>query len=234
MTKGKRINLPVTNDELKEEYNKGISVSDLALKYKCASSVIYRRLLEKDRYSKVDSEKITGYEIVSINEAMKITGLSRFIITQHMKNGDIPCKRIGNRYMFQLRDIYKMVGIDIPVKNKDEITEMDILKDNQQKSGVIENVVSDLVVEMKNLKKSVMNENKEVYDKNVMNALQIINESQNKINETILKINNEQNEIKKDLKILHKDIDIINNTPKINTVIKPIKQNNPLDKFGGQ
>ena len=233
MTKGKRIKLPVSNEELKKEYNTGVSVSDLALKYKCSSSVIYRRLLEKDRYKVLDTKNITGYEIVSINEAMKITGLSRFIITQHMKSGAIPCTRIGNRYMFQLRDIYQMVGIDITEKDNDTITEMDILKDNQQKSSIIENIVSDLVIEMKKLKKSVTNENKEVYDKNVMNALQIINESQNKINDTILKINNEQNEIKKDLKTLHKDIDTINNTSKINTVVKPIKQNNPLDKFGG-
>lgn len=227
----KRIVLSVTNKQLQEEYKSGVSTTDLGIKYGCSDSVIYRRLLEKERYGDIDYKNVTGYEIVSINEAMKITGLSRFIITKHMKNGEIPCKRIGNRYMFQLRDIYKMVGIDIEVAPANETTEMDILKDNQQKSMTIENVVTDLVTEMKQLKKSVMNENKEAYDGNMMNSLRIINESQQQINDNIINLINNQNKMQNDLKKINYDIDNINSSRKIiNTVVKPI---NPLNKFGG-
>lgn len=236
MTKGKRIILPVTNEELKIEFDKGVSTTDLARKYNCSSNVIYRRLLEKDRMHKLNMENITGYEIISINDAMQITGLSRFILTKHMKNGELPCKRIGNRYMFQLRDIYKMVGINIDTVEKNKFTEMDILKENQETSDSIDTTVKLLVNEVKNLKQSVRNENKEAYDNEIINALKIINESQNKMNENILKINNENTKINNELKNIKTDIDILNhnNTPK-NIDVKPIKSKmpQPLDKFGG-
>jgi len=231
--KGKRIELPVTNQELREEHEKGVPVTLLAEKYGCASSVIYRRLVEKDKYSDVDLSNITGYEIVNLTEAMKITGLSRFILTKLVKNNELAYKVVGNRYMFQLRDIYKIVGIDLELSGTNELDEMDMLKENQQKSINIENVVSELVKEMQILKKSVVNENKESYDKEVVNALRVINDSQHKMNETILGIRDDQDKIRDELLSINNEVEKL--PTKNHRVIKPTKnQIDPLAKFGGK
>jgi len=232
--KGKRIKLPVTNQELKDEHDqKGIPVIVLAEKYGCTTSVIYRRLVEKDKYSEVDLSNITGYEIVNLTEAMKITGLSRFILTKLVKNNDLPYKMVGNRYMFQLRDVYKIVGIDLETSGANELDEMDMLKENHQKSLNIENVVGELVKEMQVLKKSVMNENKESYDKEVVSALRVINDSQHKMNETILGIRDDQDKIKDELLSITNEVEKLRT--KNNRVVKATKkQVDPLAKFGGK
>lgn len=232
--KGKRIQLPVTNDELKEMFRNGESVSSLALKYNCASSVIYRRLVEKTRYEKLDIEKASGMEIITLTEAMQITGLSRYLLTNLAKNNEIKYKQVGNRYMFQLKEVYKIIGVDMDKSQNLKYTEMDILKENQQKSENIEHNVQDLVTEIQKLKKSVSNENKEVYDRELINALKVINDSQIKMHETILEINKNQSIMREDLVEINSEIDSLN--VKYKAIDKtPMKvKPNALAKFGGR
>jgi|LGOV01.1.fsa_nt_gb hypothetical protein len=232
--KGKRIQLPVTNEELREMIQQGASVASLAEKFGCASSVINRRLVEKTRYEKIDIEKATGLEIITLTDAMQITGLSRFLLTKLAKDGDIKYKKVGNRFMFQLKEVYKIIGIDIDKSVNVKYTEMDILKENQEKSESIEQYVQNLGIEMQKLKKSVMNENKETYDREVINALKVINESQNKMNATILEISKNQNKMSTDLENINSEIDRLNT--KYNSLESiPIKRKpDGLAKFGGK
>lgn len=231
---GKRIVLPVTNKELREELESGTPAIALAEKYGCASSVIERRLVEKNRYEKVDLNEVTGYEIINLTEAMKITGLSRFLITKMVKDGALNFKKVGNRYMFQLRDVYKIVGIELGVADGNELTEMDMLKENQQKSVDVEHVVNDLLREVQTLKKSVGNTTKEAYDENVLNALKVINDSQRKMNDTILEMKKDQMHIKDELTDINTEIDKLNTANKMVKRGGPVhKKDNPLAKFGG-
>ena len=232
--KGKRIVLPVTNEELREMVHQGASVASLAEKFKCASSVINRRLVEKTRYEKIDLEKSTGLEIITLTDAMQITGLSRFLLTKMAKEGDIKYKQVGTRYMFQLKEVYKIIGVDIDKSANLKYTEMDILKENQEKSESIEHIVQGLVTEVQKLKKSVMNENKETYDRELMNALSIINDSQNKMNTTILDMNKNQNEMREELKEMNSEIDNLNNKYKSVDQVPVKRKPDGLAKFGGK
>jgi len=230
---GKRIQLPVTNAELKEMVSHGASVLSLAEKYGCSSNVINRRLVERTKYEILDIEHASGLEIITLNDAMQITGLSRYLLSKMAKEGAIKYKQIGNKYMFQLKEVYKIIGVDLDKSKNIKLSEMEILKDNQEKSESIEHNVQDLVSEVQRLKKSVVNENKESYDREIINALKIINDSQIKMNATILEINKTQNKMGKELKNMNSEIDNLNlKYSTIENIPKKIKSNS-LAKFGG-
>lgn len=50
----------------------------------------------------------------SIDEAARLTGLSRFYIRRGVRLGEIPCVRSGQKYLVRLPDFFRSLGLAWP------------------------------------------------------------------------------------------------------------------------